>query len=147
VYDVRPMRELLSQSLEQRRFVLVLFEVFGALALVLATVGLYGVMAHSVAQRTHEIGVRMALGARRVDVVGLLAREGVLLVGAGLVLGAGAALVATRLVASQLFQVSPRDPLAWAAAVAALTVAATLATWLPARRASRVDPMQALRDE
>jgi predicted permease len=147
VYDVRPVRELLAQSLERRRFALVLFELFGALALVLAAVGIYGVMAHGVAQRTHEIGVRMALGARRGNVVALVAREGALLVGLGVALGVAGALAATRALGAVLFGVSPHDPTTLAGAALLLGAAAALATWLPARRATQVDPMQALRDE
>jgi putative ABC transport system permease protein len=115
--------------------------------LTLAAVGLYGVMAHSVAQRTQEIGVRMALGARRAHIVGLVAREGAFLTAGGLLIGIAVALAVSRLLAGMLYEVSPNDPLALVAAAVLLGAAAVLATAVPVRRAMRVDPMQALRDE
>jgi predicted permease len=114
VFDVRPMRELLDGSLSHRRFALVLLESFAALALLLAALGLYGVMSYSVAQRTHEIGVRMALGAQRAEVLGLVAREGARLVILGIVFGGIGALAATRLIAGLLYRTSPADPLGFA---------------------------------
>jgi putative ABC transport system permease protein len=116
-------------------------------ALFLAALGIYGVMAHSVARRTHEIGVRMAVGARTRDVVGLVLREGGRLAALGGALGLLAALALTRLLESLLFGVSPTDPLSFAAVVAFLSACALLGCWLPARRAARVDPVIALRYE
>ncbi len=147
VYDIRPMKDRMSQSLERRRFVLVLFELFAGLALLLATVGLYGVMSYTVAQRTREIGVRMALGARRTNVLALVAREGATLIGAGVALGVIGALAVTRVLGGILFEVSPTDPLALTIAALLLAAVSVVATLVPVRRALRVDPMVVLRDE
>ncbi len=146
IHDMVPMTERLAESV-QRRFVLVLFELFAVLGLGLAALGLYGVLAHAVTDRQREIGVRVALGATRANVLGLVAREGGTLVGLGVVLGIAGGLVGTRLLAHLLYDVSPTDPLALLAAIALLAVASAIAVWLPARRALRVDPMVALRDE
>ena len=113
----------------------------------LALLGIYGVTAFSVSQRTREIGVRMALGAQRSHVLGLVLRQGVVLAVVGVVLGPLAALGATRLLASLLFGVAPTDVIAFAGAAAALALAAVAASWLPARRAAGVDPIVALRSE
>jgi ABC-type antimicrobial peptide transport system permease subunit len=121
--------------------------VFGLLATLLAIVGLYGVMSYAVAQRTREIGIRMALGAPRGNVVGMVMREVLLLVGGGLVVGLVAALSLTRVVASQLYGLRPHDPPTVAAATLTLAVVACLAGYLPALRASRVNPMVALRHD
>ena len=147
IYDVRPMVERMGQSLERRRFVLVLFELFAGLALLLATVGLYGVMSYTVAQRTREIGVRIALGARGKNVMGLVAREGVTMIGAGVALGIVGAIAVTRVLGGMLFEVSPTDPVALAIAALLLAVVSVVATLVPVRRALRVDPMVVLRDE
>jgi len=147
VYDVQPMSERLVGSLESRRFVLVLFNLFAGLALGLAALGLYGVLAHAVADRRREIAMRVALGATRARVLGLVAREGAVLVGIGVVLGIAGGLAGVRLLEHLLFEVRPGDPLALLAAIAILLAAALLALWLPARRALRVEPMAALRDE
>jgi predicted permease len=147
VYDVRPMTERLAGAVEQRRFVLVLFELFAALALGLAALGLYGVLGSAVAERQREIGVRVALGATRGSVLGLVAREGATLIGVGAALGIVAGLAGTRLLAHLLYDVSPTDPLALLAAIAILAAASVVAMWIPARRALRVDPMEALREE
>jgi putative ABC transport system permease protein len=141
------MRERLARSLERRRFALVVFELFAALALVVAAVGLYGVMAQAVVERTREIGVRMALGARRGHVLGLVAREGATLVAVGVSLGLLGALAAARLLGGLLYRTSPADPGALALAAAALGAVSVLAAWLPARRAVRVDPVALLREE
>jgi ABC-type antimicrobial peptide transport system permease subunit len=120
---------------------------FGALALTLAAVGLYGVMAYAVAQRTREVGVRMALGARRFDVIGMIVREALAPVLLGVAIGIAGALAATRVISSLLFGVAPRDPLSFVLAVSAMVAVALLAAAIPARRASRVEPAIALRYE
>ena len=124
-----------------------LFNLFAGLALGLAALGLYGVLAHAVADRRREIAMRVALGATRARVLGLVAREGAVLVGIGVVLGIAGGLAGVRLLEHLLFEVRPGDPLALLAAIAILLAAALLALWLPARRALRVEPMAALRDE
>jgi putative ABC transport system permease protein len=124
-----------------------LFTVFGLLALVLAAIGLYSVIAYNVAQRTHEMGVRVALGAGMRDLVRLVLTEGVVLAGAGVALGTAIALIVGRWVAPLLFEESPRDPAVFVCVAATLLAVALLASLAPARRAGRVDPMQALRSE
>jgi ABC-type antimicrobial peptide transport system permease subunit len=146
-YQARPLSEMLAASLSQRTFALTLLHGFAALALVLAGLGLYGVLAYTVAQRTREIGVRMALGARPAQALGLVARESSAVVGVGLLLGLAGALVTARLFAGLLFGVGPADPVALAASVVVLAAVALAATLLPARRAARVDPAVALRAE
>jgi len=145
--ELRTMPEILRPVLQPRRLGASLFAVFGALALVLAGIGLYGVIAFAVAQRTHEMGIRLALGARPRDVVTLIVRQSAVLMLAGLVIGIAAALAAAKLVTGLLFGVTPVDPVTLAGVVVLLAAAATLASWLPARRATRVDPMVALRSE
>ena len=120
---------------------------FGGLAVVVASIGLFGLMSHSVARRTNEIGIRMALGADRTRVLGMVMRESLILVVAGVVLGVGVALAAGRLVASLLFGLAATDPVTVAGAVAVMIGVSALAGYLPARAASRVDPMIALRYE
>jgi putative ABC transport system permease protein len=120
---------------------------FAALALVLAAIGIYGVIAYSVALRTHEFGVRMALGAAASDVMTLVLWEGLLMGAAGVAVGLGASVWLSRLISSQLFGVTERDPLTFAVGAALLLSVALLASWIPARRAVRVDPMTALRTE
>jgi ABC-type antimicrobial peptide transport system permease subunit len=124
-----------------------MFAVFGGLALALAAIGLYSVIAYSVAQRTHEMGVRVALGARGNDLVALVMREGLGVVAAGVVLGMIIAVLAGKFVAPLLFDVSPRDPLVFVAVVVVLIGVALAASWIPALRASRVDAAVALRAE
>jgi ABC-type antimicrobial peptide transport system permease subunit len=145
--ELRMMRDSVDASLTQDRFIAQLGSAFSLFALLLACVGLYGVMSYDVARRTREIGIRMALGAQRRDVVGLVLRETMLLVFIGVIIGLGAALGATRLVASLLYGVTPNDPLTIALASMLLLTVAALAGYLPARRASRVDPMVALRHD
>ena len=120
---------------------------FGLLALALASIGLFGVMSYSVARRTNEIGIRMALGARSADVLSLVMRESMTMVGVGVAIGLAGALAASRLVATLLFGLAPTDPLTMAAAVGVMIVVSGFAGYLPARRAARVDPMVALRYE
>ena len=147
VSRVRTMEELVAESVGPRRLSMSLLSGFASLALFLAAVGIYGVMSTSVAQRTHEIGVRMALGARRSDVMRLVVGQGAKLTLAGLGLGLAAALPLTRLLSVLLFGVSATDPLTFCGVSFLLTAVALLACYLPARRASRVDPMAAIRCE
>jgi putative ABC transport system permease protein len=147
VYNVRPMEQLLSQSVARRRFNLALLALFASVALALAAVGIYGVMAYTVEQRRHEIGIRLALGAQARDVFRLVVGQGMGLALAGIGLGLVAALAATRLMSSLLYGVSAADPLTYAGIALLLAGVAFAACYLPARRASRVDPMDALRQE
>ncbi len=144
---VRAMQDFVSDDLAQPRFTMMLLASFAVAALLLAAIGLYGVIALSVKQRTHEIGVRMALGAQKGDVVGLVMRRGMLLTGAGLVVGIAAALVLGRLMASLLYGVAPTDAATLAAMTVFLAVVAMVAIYLPARHATRVNPLEAIRSE
>jgi putative ABC transport system permease protein len=145
IFDVKPMRELVAASLAQRRFALMLMLVFAAVALLLAAVGIYGVMSYTVAQRTQEIGIRVALGASPSLVLGMVIKEGMRLVAVGLGLGVVLALALTHLVSSMLYGVSPTDAPTFVAIAAVLAAVALIAIVIPARRATRVDPMLALR--
>jgi len=147
IVRVATMDALLTGSAASRRFALRLFEAFGLAALVLAAAGLYGVLAGSVVERWREIGVRSALGASRRDIMGLILRQGLRLTTLGVVVGIGGALLATRLLATQLFGVSHVDPLTYVGVVVLLTLTSIVASALPAWRASRVDPVTALRSE
>jgi putative ABC transport system permease protein len=143
----RKLREYVSESTSASRFSMTVLTAFATLALVLAALGVYGVMAYSVAQRTHEIGVRVALGAQRRNVLALVLKNGLALAGVGIAAGVAGALILTRLMAGLLFEVRPGDPLTLIVVSAVLGAIALLATWLPARRAMSVDPMIALRYE
>jgi predicted permease len=145
--EVVSLSEHISRSLAQQRLVARLGAFFGLLALLLACVGLYGVLSYAVARRANEIGIRMALGARRGDVIWLVLREALALVGAGVVIGLLASLAATQTASTLLFGLKPNDPPTIAAATSLLIAVAALAGYLPARRAARVDPMAALRNE
>jgi len=139
--------ELTDLELVRDRLTARLSSLFGALALLLAAIGLYGVLSYSVTRRVGEIGVRMALGAERVNILTLVLGEALLITGIGAVVGLVGALGATRLVGTLLFGLSARDPLALSGGLALLLVAAVLAATMPAWRASRIDPIQALRSE
>jgi predicted permease len=145
--DVVTLSEHIGRSLVQQKLVARLATFFGLLALLLACIGLYGVMSYGVARRTNEIGIRMALGARRVSVLWLVLRESLVLVVIGLVVGVLTSLAVTKTAASLLYELKPNDPLTIALATLLLAAVAALAGYLPARRAARVDPMVALRDE
>jgi putative ABC transport system permease protein len=147
VYDFSTMTERANKSVGQRRVTLVLLELFSALALILAGIGIYGVISYSVAQRTHEIGIRAALGAQRSDLLRMVLGQGVMLALAGVTAGIIAALAVGRLMSSLLFSVSAYDPATFVAVSAALLAVAAAACYFPVRRAMRVDPMIALRYE
>jgi putative ABC transport system permease protein len=144
IYHVRTMDEVVANSLGTRRVSMQLFAVFGCAALLLAALGIYGVMAYSVAQRAHEIGIRMALGAQRSDVIGLVVRQGMTLAAIGIVAGLAGAFSLTRVMASLLFDVRPDDPTTYLAISFLLIIVAFLACYLPARRAAKLDPLIAL---
>jgi putative ABC transport system permease protein len=147
IYDMQTLDQLVAKSLGQRRFTLMLMLLFGVIALVLSAVGIYGVMAFAVSQRTQEIGIRMALGARAIDVLKLVIASGMSLAGIGVAIGLAGAFAITRLMTSLLFGVSATDIATFGLVSAALLLVALLACYLPARRAMKVDPLIALRYE
>ena len=147
VYDLKPMTEYLRDSLARRRFNLILLTAFSGVALALAAVGIYGVISYGVTQRTHEIGIRMALGAEKGDVLWLVVRQGMLMALGGVAIGLLASFALTRLMETLLFGVSVTDPLTFSVIALLLTSVALLACFIPARRATKVDPMVALRYE
>jgi len=137
----------LGDQVSHSRFNTLLLGIFSALALILATIGIYGVMSYAVSQRAHEIGVRMALGAQNIDVVWLIVRQSLNLTLLGIAIGLASAYGLTRLMTNLLFNVSATDPLTFAGVASLLMIVALLACYLPARRATKVDPMIALRCE
>src|SRR5262249_30440387 len=145
--NVQSMNEIVDQANSQPRFYLVLLGSFAGVALLLAGVGMYAVMSYSVARRTHEIGIRMALGASESDVLQLIVRQGLVVALSGAAFGIVGSLLATRLMVSILYGVRPGDPMTIAGVWLVLTLVALLACYIPARRATRVDPMVALRYE
>jgi len=147
VFAVEPMQVTLSRSIGQRRFTMLLLGLFAAVALLLAAIGIHGVLSYGVLQRRREIGIRMALGARASDLVGLVVRQGLGLAGVGLALGLAGAVGLTRFLSSQLYGVAPTDPLTFAAVATVLGIVALAATIAPAHRATSVDPLVTLRSE
>ncbi len=147
IYDVKPMESLLADSLAPRRFALRILSFFAAAALLLAALGLYGVLTYAVIERTREIGIRIALGAESNAVLGLVVGQGLRLAGIGVALGIGAAILLGRFIQSQLFQVRSFDPFTLAATACAMLLAALAAAWLPARRALEADPAVTLREQ
>ncbi len=145
LFQVRPLEEVISNSLSQRRFNSLLLVIFGALAGLLAAVGIYGVIAYSVTQRTNEIGIRLALGAQHSDVLKMILGQGIKLTLIGIAIGMIAAFALTRILSSLLYGVSATDPLTFMGIPLLLTIVALLASYLPARRATKVDPCVALR--
>jgi putative ABC transport system permease protein len=144
IYNVRTMDDVVANSLGTRRVSMQLFAVFAGAALLLAALGIYGVMAYSVTQRTQEIGIRMALGAQKSDVLALVIRQGMTLTVIGVAVGLAGALALTRLLANLLFGVAATDPLTFVAIPLLLLFVALVACYLPARRAARLDPTIAL---
>jgi putative ABC transport system permease protein len=147
VYDIKTMHETLSEMMSQRRFNMLLLGIFASVALLLAAVGIYGVISYSVTQRTHEIGIRIALGAAKSNVLSLVVGQAMSLAGVGIVVGMSASLLLTRFLASLLYGVSATDPATFGAIALLLAGVALLACYIPARRAAKVDPMIALRYE
>ena len=147
LFDIRTMNEVRQLSIWQYGLFGWMFGVFGAAALLLAAIGVYGVLAFSVTQRTQEMGVRLALGASRQDVLRLVVRQGLTLAGVGIVAGLVAAFGVTRVIASLLYNVSPTDPVSFGSVALFLAAIALVASYVPARRATRVDPMTALRSD
>jgi putative ABC transport system permease protein len=145
IYRLQPLEAYLADTLGTRTFTLVLLSVFGGLALALAAVGIYGAFSYAVSARTREVGIRMALGAGRRDVLTMVLRQGLGLIGAGLGIGMCVSLVLARFLAKLLYETGPSDPVTFVGAAAGLSAIAMLATYVPARRATRIDPMTALR--
>ena len=147
VHDVRPMIAFISDVMAPRRVSLIMVLIFGAIALTLASIGLYGVIAYSVTQRTHEMGIRMALGAGPKDILTLVVGEGLALAVPGIVIGLAGGLAVTRLMSGLLFGVSATDVPTYAGGAVVVAVVAMIACYVPARRASKLHPMTALRYE
>ncbi len=144
---IEPMEATLSEMLGPRRFVMTLLEIFAGIALALATIGIYGLLQYNTTRQTHDIGIRMALGARHVDVLRAVLGQGVRLILIGVAIGIAGAVALTRVLSSLLYDVTPTDPLTLATVSALLIAIALLASYIPARRAARIDPMVALRYE
>jgi putative ABC transport system permease protein len=147
ISDVQTMEQVVSTSVTQPRFNLFLIALFSVIALLLSAAGIYGVTSYGVSQRTHELGIRMALGAQVRDVLGMILKQGMGVIGIGLVLGLGAAFLLLRLMKSLLFGVTETDPLTFVVTTVVLTFVALIACYVPARRATKVDPLEALRYE
>ena len=148
VSNLRTLEQLVARSISQPRFYMMLLSMFAGLALALAAIGIFGVLSYAVAQRTREIGIRMALGAHHGSVLGLIVRDAMLMTSGGVVVGLTAALLLTEwLVAQLLFETSPHDPATFVLVAAVLALVSLLAAYIPARRATRVDPIVALRGE
>ena len=147
LHNVRTLEQVLAESIARPRFNTLLITILAGVAMVLAAVGIYGVISYSVTQRTHEIGVRMALGASASNVLRLVIGHGMLIAGIGLAVGVIGAFAVTRIMGSLLYGVSATDPLTYIVLVAALGIIALIASYIPARRAMRVDPVIALRNE
>jgi ABC-type antimicrobial peptide transport system permease subunit len=147
VFGGQTMNEIIANSLAARRFSMTLLGIFAGLALLLASVGIYGVVSYVAGQRTQEIGVRIAMGAQRSEVLRMVLAQGAAMAAFGLVIGLVAALALTRLMATMLFAISAADPLTYLCVVALLFVVSMAACWMPARRASRLNPVDALRYE
>jgi putative ABC transport system permease protein len=147
VFGVEPLQTTLTRSIGQRRFTMLLLGLFAGVALLLAAVGVHGVLSYAVTERRRELGIRMALGARTADIVALVAREGFVLSGAGLVIGLAGAFALTRFLASQLFGVTATDPATFATVAAVILAVAAVSIVAPARRAALLDPVLTLRSE
>jgi ABC-type antimicrobial peptide transport system permease subunit len=147
VAKIRTMEQVVSESTARQNFNMLLLTIFAGLALLLASIGIYGLMSYTVEQRLQELGIRMALGASRGDMLRMVVGKGMTLVGIGLVLGLGAAFGLTRLLASLLFGVKTTDPVTYATVALILAAVALAACFIPARRATRIDPVVALRYE
>jgi putative ABC transport system permease protein len=145
VADIDSMEHIVAGAVARQRFSMLLLAIFAGLALVLAAVGIYGVMSYSVAQQTREIGIRIALGAKRTDVLKMTVKAGLKMVAIGLGIGLAAAVVLTRVMASLLFGISATDPITFISISLVLLAVALLASYIPALRATKVDPMVALR--
>jgi ABC-type antimicrobial peptide transport system permease subunit len=144
---LRTMNDVFGESVSERRFVAVLLGAFAGLALLLAAVGTYGILSYTVSERRHEIGIRMALGATRSTVLGLVLRQGAILTGIGLAAGVIAAVALSRVMRTLVFNVRPSDPLTMGAVTIFIALIALVACYIPARRATRVDPIVVLREE
>jgi putative ABC transport system permease protein len=147
VFAVRTLNDVVAKSLADRRFALTILAIFAGIALLLASIGIYGVMAYTFSQRTHEIGVRVALGAQRSDILRMALGEGMLLVAIGLGVGLIGAAIVTRFLRSMLYSVTATDPLTFASIALLLAAVALLACFIPAQRATQVDPLVALRED
>jgi putative ABC transport system permease protein len=147
LFGVASMDDLLAEETADQRFEAAAVGLFAGLALLLAAVGIYGVISYMVSQRTREIGVRMAVGAQRGDVLRMVIRDGMFVTGAGMAVGIGGALALTRLMRNLLFQITPNDPATYLGVTVILATIGLVACWVPGRRAMRIDPMAALRYE